>query len=169
MVLKTLKRAHRRGRIGKKELQISLQVVINAMTKAEVLAIMVSVIRGDDEIAILASAEKAETEVMSVTHAIRAASRHDTRGDDNQSFPDRKARAVSPGGLTIIDPPTLEEGIRPNTLAYKAPPSWKGAGKHHPPVSDVSDRLYPPSFREQPAHWDAAKAKSDKSPLGKRC
>ena len=85
LVLKTLKRAHRRGRIGKKELQISLQVVINAMTKAEVLAIMVSVIRGDDEIAILASAEKAETEVMSVTHAMRA-SRHDTRGDDNQSF-----------------------------------------------------------------------------------
>ena len=56
------------------------------MTKAEALAIMVSVIRGDDEKDIAISAEKAETEVMSVTHAVRAASRHDERRNHDGDF-----------------------------------------------------------------------------------
>ena len=49
IILKCLKRAHRRDLLDKKRLQTCIRVVTNAMTKAEALAIMVSVIRGDDE------------------------------------------------------------------------------------------------------------------------
>ena len=153
-VLASIKACREALRLDAKQEQVCLSATSSAMTKAEALAILVSIVRGDDAVAVAQAADQAETEVMSVTHAIRAASR---RGE--RDF--QKRIEVEPmSGLTIIDPPTLEGGIIPKSLAKMPPPSWVGAGTDHPPVKDVSDRLYPASFRDQPPHWIAAAATS---------